>query len=63
LSGALVRKNVMHSRVRFCRALGLAVGFVLMLAPAALAQSSTTTVYSSAVAGTLSPASAPGPAP
>jgi hypothetical protein len=53
----------MPSRVRFCRALGLAVGFVLMLAPAALAQSPTTTVYSSAVAGTLSPASALGPTP
>jgi hypothetical protein len=52
----------MRSRVRLCPALGLAVGFVMMLAPVAMAQGPTTTVYSSAVTGTLSPVRADGPA-
>jgi hypothetical protein len=58
-----MRRNVVRSRVHFCRALGLAVGFALLPASAALALSPTATVYSSAVAGTLSPVRAAGSVP
>ncbi len=50
----------MRSRVRFCWSLGCAVGFLLVLASAALAHSRVTKVYSSAHAGLLYPVRAAG---